>query len=213
MRMRLLLTAAALLALTPATGAAQRVGLEIRVGPDTVVDGRPLRLPEVRLTNLLADRRWEQALRNSLPLRLRFELEIWRSRDGWIDQYERTLAWELLVRHEALFDHYTVTTRQAGGAFERVLTSWEALDAYLGSWNRIVARPATSGSYYFVVKVLITTLSDADLDELERFVQGREPVGADRGRTGGGIYRFLLRMTGGLPVQQLEARSGRVGVR
>lgn len=205
----------ALLAATlPATAAAQRVSLEIGLSADTLVSGRTLRLPQVRLAGLLTDGRWGQALRNSLPLRLQFELEIWRSRDGWIDQYERTLAWEMLIRHEALFDHYTVTHRQAGGAQEFVLASWEALGQYLDRGNTIIVRPSGSGTYYYVAKVLITTLSEADIEELERFVQGRAPPDPERRGQGGlGVVRFLMRMTGGLPVQTLEARSGRVVVR
>lgn len=213
-RLRHLALAATLAAALPADGVAQRVSLEIGLSADTLVSGRTLRLPEVRLAGLLADGRWGQALRNSLPLRLQFELEIWRSRDGWIDQFERTLAWEMLIRHEALFDHYTVTHRQAGGAQEFILASWEALEQYLDSGNKIIVRPASAGTYYYVAKVMITTLSEADIEELERFVQGRAPPDADRRNQGRfGVMRFLMRMTGGLPVQTLEARSGRVVVR
>jgi hypothetical protein len=211
---RRLLLLAAIVALTPQVGVAQRVGLEVTLSADTLVDGRTLRLPTIKLTDLLDDGRWGNALRTSLPLRLQFELEIWRSRDGWIDQFERALAFEVLIRHEALFDHYTVTQRQAGGAREQVLASWEALEQYLAGGYKLIVRPSTTGTYYYVAKVMITTLSEADLDELERFVQGRAPAEAERrGQGRVGLMRFLLRMTGGLPVQTLETRSGRVVVR
>lgn len=213
-RAALLVLAVAVGPLIPQTGQAQRVGLRIALSADTVVDGRTLRLPEIRVNNLLRDSRWGNALRGSLPLRLQFELEIWRSREGWIDQFERALAWEILIRHEALFDHYTVTQRQARGATEQVLASWEALEAMLDAGTKVIVRPAATGTYYYVAKVAITTLSESDIEELERFVQGRAPADPDRrGQERIGLIRLLLRMTGGLPMQSLEQRSPRFMVR
>ncbi len=129
-RLPLLLTLA--LVGLPGTGLAQRVGLEVTLTADTTVGGRQMRLPKVRTQNLLAGR-WGQAVRNALPLRLRFELEVWRSRDSWIDQFERAVVWEVVIRHEVLFDQYTVTQRVAGGTREITLASWEALEGYLNT--------------------------------------------------------------------------------
>lgn len=212
-RLPLLLTLA--LVGLPGTGLAQRVGLEVTLTADTSVGGRQMRLPKVRTQNLLAGR-WGQAVRNALPLRLRFELEVWRSRDSWIDQFERTVSWEIVIRHEVLFDHYTVTQRVAGGTQEITLASWEALEGYLNTANLILARPAGRGTYYYAVTLVVTTLSEEDLAELERFVQG-EAVGSDRerrrGTSGQAGIRFLLRMTGGLPSETIEQRTERFVVR
>ncbi len=205
-----------LLALLPAGASAQRVTLEVALTPDTLVNGRTMRLPRVRTQNLL-DGRWGQALRNSLPLRLQFEIEIWQSRDGWIDRYERSVEWGVVIRHEALFDQYTVTLPQARGAQEVTLPTWEALQRYFDREILILSRPASRGTYYYHVTLVITTLSEEDLDELERFVRGEETVGAGREReretSGRGTIRFLLRMTGGLPSETVERRTEKFVVR
>lgn len=200
----------------PGALAAQRVSLEVRLAADTTINGRRFRLPEVRTANLLRDSRWEQSLRNSLPLRVQFTVEIWRSRDSWIDQFERAYQWEVVVRHEALFDQYSVAQRMAGGTSESTFPTWEALEIHLDSWNRIITRPASTGTYYYTVKLTISTLSEADLDELERYLQGQavSEVERERQRSSGQAWvRFLLRMAGALPTQTLERRSPRFEVR
>jgi len=214
MRLSLLLLLAG--AGLPGAAAAQRVSLEVRLSSDTTVDGRRVRLPEVRTVNLLRDSRWEQSLRNSLPLRLQFTVEVWRSRDSWIDQFERASQWEVVIRHEALFDQYSVAQRTAGGTQESTFPTWEAIEIHFNSWNRIITRPATTGTYYYTVKLTISTLSEADLDELERYLQGQAVNEAERERqrgSGQAWVRFLLRMAGALPSQTLERRSPRFEVR
>lgn len=192
---------------------AQRVELSVALSADTLVDGRTMRFPRLQTTGLLAGR-WGQALRNSLPLRLHYQIEIWRSREGWFDQYERMVEWGVVVRHEALFDQYTVTSPQARGAAEVTLPTWQALEEYLASENLVLARPTGRGTYYFHVKLTVTTLSQADLDELERFVRG-EAAAAERDRrpSGRSALWFLLRMTGGLQSETVERRSEKFVVR
>jgi hypothetical protein len=62
----------------------------------------------------------------------------------------------------------------------------------------------------------VSTLSDEDIDELERFLEG--DLGSARGEgglgdaLGRGATRFLLRLAG-LPSLRLEARTGRFSVR
>jgi hypothetical protein len=78
-------------------------------------------------------------------------------------------------------------------------------------------RPEEEGSYYYAGLLQVSTLSDSDLDELERFLagdlgqsdQGGESFGDALGR---GTTRFLLRLAG-LPSLRLEARSPRFVVR
>ena len=207
-RLRFLVPLGALMAGASLPAAGQRVELQVALTADTVVEGRQIRLPKVRTLNLLSGR-WGQALRNALPLRLTYQIEIWRSRDGWIDQYERTVEWGVVIRHEALFDQYTVTTPQArGGAAEVSLATWEALDRHLSREALILARPGGRGTYYFHVRLEVTTLSRADLDELERFVRG-EGTATDRERntTSRSVLQFLMRMTGGLQSERVEQRT------
>lgn len=206
-RTRLVFLATLCLALIPVTGAAQRVTLGVTLTPDTLVDGRQMRLPRVQTRELLAGR-WGEALRNSLPLRLQFQIDIWRSRDGWIDQFERTVEWGVVVRHEALFDQYTVTHPHARGATEVTLATWAALQQYLNREQLILARPGGRGTYYFHVRLTITTLSEEDVDELERFVRGENTAPTrDRTTPQRAFLRFIMKATGGLQSETVEQRT------
>lgn len=85
------------------------VRLNVILAPDT--GSRGSRVPVVRSENLLAtDSRWLSALRSGLPVRLHYRLEIWRSREGWFDTFDRQVEWDVLVRHEPLLDQYTMLT-------------------------------------------------------------------------------------------------------
>ena len=57
-----------------------RLTFTIRVGS---------RAPIVQSRDLLGDDRWVSALRSGLPVRLHYRLEVWRSREGWFDNFER----------------------------------------------------------------------------------------------------------------------------
>ena len=211
------------------------VGITLAAAPIQRVDGqgiRPVRLlvaltsdssqtgaraPIVRSENLLVgDSRWLAALRSGLPVRLHYRVEVWRSREGWFDIFARQAEWDVLVRHEPLLDQYTLLTFAGAARQERRYATLDALGAALAFAYQINIRPAEEGRYYYAASLQVSTLSDSDLDELERFLAG-DP-GRDRGgenlgdALGRGATRFLLRLAG-LPSLRLEARSERFEVR
>ena len=185
------------------------VSLGVRLATDSTPRGA--RVPVVRAENLLADGRWLSTLRSGLPVRLHYRLEIWRSRGGWLDLLTRQTEWDVVVRHEPLLDQYTLLTLFANRAQERRYATVDALSAALAFAYQVNVRPGSSGRYYYTAVLEVSTLSDSDLDELERFLdgdlgdvaQGRGNVGDAIGR---GATRFLLRLAG-LPSLRLEARS------
>lgn len=209
----LALAAAALVALAAAAPAAQaqtpqRVRLEARLAPEVAPDGG--RNPVVRSANLLDDDRWLTALRSGLPIRLHYRVEVWRSRDGWFDLFDRQTEWDVVLRHEPLLDHYTLLTLTGSRVQERRYATLDALNAALGFSYQVNVRPRQPGDYYYAASLEISTLSDTDLDELERFleggldgVQGRGGIGDALGR---GATRLLLRLAG-LPSLRLEVRT------
>lgn len=208
-----------LLSATLAAGEAGAQGraearLVVRLSEDSSRNGA--RAPLVRTENLLNDGRWLSALRSGLPLRLHYRIELWHSRGGWFDDYERQAEWDVVVRHEPLLDQYTVLTLSGGGRRERRYATLDALAAALGFSYRIAIRPEGTGPYYYSASVEISTLSDSDLDELERFLQGDlggVPSGESFGdAVGRGARRLILRLAG-LPRVRLEARSGEFTVR
>jgi hypothetical protein len=196
--------------------AAASVRLHVTLTPDsTPVGGRS---PVVRSENLLAgDSRWLTALRSGLPVRMHYRVEIWRSRDGWFDSFARQAEWDLLVRHEPLLDQYTLLTFAGANRQERRYATLDALGAALAFAYQVNIRPANEGRYYYAASLQVSTLSDSDLDELERFLagdvgragRGGQNVGEALGR---GATRFLLRLAG-LPSLRLEARSDQFTVR
>jgi hypothetical protein len=155
-------------------------------------------------------------LRSGLPVRLHYRVETWRSRNGWLDQLTRQVYWDVVVRHEPLLDQYTLLTLFGSRVQERRYATLDALTAALAFAYQINVSPTEPGGYYYSATLEVSTLSDADLDELERFLEGdleqargREGIGDALGR---GATRFLLRLAG-LPSLRLEARTGRFVVR
>ena len=193
----------------------ESVALAVRLARDSAYDGA--RVPIVRSEHLLGDNRWLSALRSGLPLRLHYRVEVWRSKPGWFDAFIRQAEWDVVVRHEPLLDQYTMLTLVGARAQERRYATLDALSAALAFSYRVNVLPADAGNYYYAASLQVSTLSDTDLDELERFLagdlgevaQGKESIGDAMGR---GATRFLLRLAG-LPSLRLEARSPEFRVR
>jgi Domain of unknown function (DUF4390) len=193
----------------------QAVRLTVRLAPDSTPAGS--RAPVVRSENLLGDGRWLSALRSGLPVRLHYRVEVWRSRGSWFDAFERQAAWDVVLRHEPLLDQYTMLTLVGDRVQERRYATLDALGTALAFAYQVSVRPAAAGRYYYAASMEISTLSDSDLDELQRFLegdigevaQGEEGVGNALGR---GATRFLLRLAG-LPSLRLEVRSTTFEVR
>jgi len=195
--------------------AAGTVRLTVRLATDSLRSGT--RAPVVRSENLLGDGRWLDALRSGLPVRLHYTVGVWRSRGGWFDAFERQAEWDVVLHHEPLLDQYTVLTLVGGRARERRYATIDALSAALAFAYKVSVQPNQTGRYYYTASLEISTLSDSDLDELQRFLegdlgdvaQGKEGVGDALGR---GATRFLLRLAG-LPTLRLEVRSQTFDVR
>jgi hypothetical protein len=150
-------------------------------------------------------------------VRLHYAVGVWRSRGGWFDAFERQVGWDVVLRHEPLLDQYTVLTVVAGRARERRYATVDALSAALAFAYQVSVRPSAAGRYYYTASLEISTLSDSDLDELQRFLEGDlDDVADDNGGVGDalgrGATRFLLRLAG-LPSLRLEVRSPTFEVR
>lgn len=206
MRRPLLLLA--LLLAGPVTVAAQeRVRLEVAASAAGTPNG--IRRPQVRTPGILRDPRWRETLQNSFPLRMRFRVEIWRVRTDWFDALERSFDWETVVVYEPLADQYAKTVLFGGSprAFQR-FDSLSELEADLEKPSEVNMTPAGPGEHYFTASLQIRTLTDQEVEELERFVQGQpQPDTPDQpGSLLRAMRRLLLRF-GGMPFAELEARS------
>jgi uncharacterized protein DUF4390 len=188
-----------------AAGQNQRVGLVVGLYDKPEPSGARKALVQVQ--DLLNDPRWSQALDQSFPIRLSFRLEIWRSRQGWIDDFQRATEWSTLIQREPMEDQYRVTRILLSGPEEFRFTTRQELDRWIRAINLVDALPQGTGTFYYNVTLRITALSDDDMEELDRFLAGLpEEPSRERSSIGRSVRRFLLRVAG-LPWEELEVRS------
>lgn len=178
----------------PAPAAAQSpdsVRLEVTVDPST-------HAPTVFTRHILDDTPWLSILRQGLPLRFQYRLEVWRSREAWLDEAVRTLEWTIVVRHEPLLDQFTV---YRFGPFranyeKRTLGTSGALGDWLERGLKFpVVAPRDPGRYYYRGAVSVATLSDNDLDKVERALRNEVVPGDGEG---GGLAERVRRLVLGL---------------
>jgi uncharacterized protein DUF4390 len=193
------------LGLPSAAGAQDQepVRLEVTAAPGT-------HNPTVFTRNLLEDTPWLSTLRQGLPLRLQYKLEVWRSRDAWLDEQIRQIEWTVVVRHEPLLDQFTVT--RLGPFRGNPVTRRLGTAGALAEWLKVglsypVLTPKEPGRYYYAASLSVATLSDSDLDKFEQVLRGELDPGSSEG---GGIAerarRLVLRLAG-LPTANLSAQS------
>jgi hypothetical protein len=214
---RLLLLAALTLPTTSMLAAqgASGVRLSVTLVPDP---SRPTgQVPEARVNGLLEDDRWTSALLSGLPLRLHYRLELWKKRGSWFDAAVRSVEWDVVVRREPLLDQYGVTTVLLGRTRQQIYPDLAALGTALGVAYRIAVRARDQGDYYYVATLAVSTLSDADLDEMDRVLRGEAGAATDDGGNLGSAVgrtarRVLLRVAG-LPIMRVEGKSGTFEVR
>ena len=194
--------------LLPAPLLAQRVKLEVTAsepGPNGA------RRPILRTPGILRDQRWLESLQSSFPHRLQYRVEIWRVRTDWFDALERSFEWEVVVQYYPLTDEYA-KSEAWGGALRRQnrFSTLQELELDLERGNQVGIAPAGIGEYYFTATLRIRTLSDEEMEDLERFLQGNPTQEErERGSVLSRAARRLLLRFGGLPFEELEARSAR----
>jgi hypothetical protein len=145
---------------------------------------------------------------------LQYRLETWRSREAWLDEVQRQVEWAIVVRHEPVLDQFVVTRIGPGNAIvaRRVATPG-ALAELLGARYQFQIVPQDEGRYYYTASLAVATLSDSDLDQLERVLRGEvDPRSAEGGSLAERARRMLLRLAG-LPTLSLNASSEAFEVR
>ena len=214
---RLLILAALTLPFAPSLAAQGATGVRLAVTLVPDQTRKSAQLPEARVRGLLEDERWTSALLSGLPLRLHYRLELWRDRGSWFDAAVRAVEWDVVVQREPLLDQYVVTTVLLGRTRQQRYPDLEALGAALGVAYRIAVRATDKGEYYYVATLSVSTLSDADLDEMDRVLRGENGAATDDGENlgdavGRAARRMLLRVAG-LPIMRVEGRSPAFRVR
>jgi len=181
------------------------VQLEVAVAPAT-------NDPIVFTRNLLENTPWLAALRGGLYVRLQYRLDVWRTRQGWLDVPVRQVEWTVVVRHEPLLDQFTVTRIEPRSIQTRQYATPGALAAALGVHYQLAVAPTAPGRYYYGASLNVATLSESDLDQFERALRGEiDPRDADGGSLADRLRRLVLRLAG-LPALSLSATSARFDV-
>lgn len=167
--------------------------------------------PRVTAGAVLRDPALEEAVRSGLPLRLRFQVELWR--DEWFDDLVGQLTWSAVVGYEPLEGVFLAgDERDDTETLDRFATYADARARVERTWAAPI-RPVREGKYYYITTLEIETLSLSDLDELERWLRGElQPAvqgsGSVTGAVGTGVKRLLIRVLD-LPARHFSARSRR----
>ena len=208
------LAAAALIIASGVASAQTRPRLDVTLPPATFLTRYG---PTVRAVGVVADTAMLVLVRNGFPMRLHYRVELWGAR-RLFDALLAAVEWRVLVRYDALGDQYRVFRVDSIGvdsARVRQLGIFTQLSDAAAEVERamrvaIAARPQGGRQYYRAV-LNVETLSDNDLDELERWLRGelRPAVRGERNpgtAIGRGVRRVFVRVLGG-EQRHLEART------
>lgn len=169
-----------------------------------------LRPPVVRAERLLQDGVFDGALRNGFSVRLHFRLELWRKAALFDHLQQPDAEWDAVVRLDPLSGEFDLI--RTGGDVEHYRTMDAVSRALAKAFSVELLPPAGADTRYYYVSTLdIASLSQSELDEVERWLRG--DVGPAISSRGGlssalavGARRLLIRLSG-LPHLRLEART------
>ena len=88
-----------------------------------------------------------------------------------------------------------------------------ALAAVLSSTYRFKIAPDNAGQYYYAASLDVSTLSDSDLDDLQRLLKGELSRGDGKGQSLTQRARRLILRLAGLPTLSVQGKSESFEVR
>ena len=160
--------------------------------------------PRVRIFNLFDDAQWKEAIAASYPVRLNYQLDLWRARAGWFPDNLNTRKWAFVISRQAVLDVYTLTTIVPGQ--EPRTERFASLDDLRMRVELPVpisgVGPTRGGTFWYSLKLGISTLSANEFDDFQHYLQGSGSAGG-----GGGIASTLLRWA--LPKETVAAETPR----
>jgi len=165
--------------------------------------------PVVRAVQLLQDGVFDAALQNGFPVRYHFRLELWR-KAFLFDRLQRDAEWDALVRLDPLTGEYELI--RTGATVEHFTTVDRVSRALATPFTvDLLPPPGTGARYYYIATLDIESLSEGELEEVERWLRGdMGPAISPEGNLGDalarGARRLLIRFSG-LPRRRLETRS------
>lgn len=182
-----------------------RPEVDIRVGPGAYP-------PQVAVRNVLAEKPFDEMLKNGFPARLTVRAETW-SIGRWFDEQQHRAEWSVIVRYDIIDRAYEVA-RVVGDKVTPLGSYLRFADARAASelaYQPSLPVPPRGRKSYVLVQAELQTLDVSDLDEVERWLSGEgRPLVRGRRNPGTALTRGLRslasRILGG-EVRRLEARS------
>lgn len=169
--------------------------------------------PAVSVRNVLAERAFDDLLRNGFPARLHVRAELWTI-GRWFDEIEGAEEWDIVVRYDLIDRTYEVArvTREVIvplGSYARFIDARRATELSFTPPLNMSGAKGRKG--YVGVQVDVQTVEMSDLDEVQRWLRGEaRPVVQLRRSPGTAVSRGLRtlvsRLLGG-EVRHLEART------
>ena len=166
--------------------------------------------PVVRAEHLLEDGVFDGALKNGFAVSNHFRLELWR-KAALFDRLQRDAEWDALVRLDPLSGEFDLI--RSGATVEHFTTMDNVSRALATPFTvDLLPPPGEGASYYYIATLDIESLSEGELEEVERWLKGDfGPAISHTGNIGDalarGARRLLIRFSG-LPRRRLEARTG-----
>jgi len=116
------------------------------VQPPTLAVTLSSNVPRVQAANILDDGTFVALMRDGLPLRLHYRLELWRRRARWFDQFVSDASWDVVVQQDPLTGDYILARSGGGNAVSRYSTVEELRRALAASYEVRLAPRGTGES-------------------------------------------------------------------
>ncbi|HJU72666.1 MAG TPA: DUF4390 domain-containing protein [Gemmatimonadaceae bacterium] len=168
--------------------------------------------PTIRAVGVVADTAMLVLVRNGFPMQLHYRVELWAAR-RLFDNVLSVIEWDVVMRYDALNERYRVFRVDSGRV--RQLGVFTSVADAAAEVERAIRVPlpvrGPRGRLYYRAVLDVETLSDNDLDEVERWLRGelRPAVRGERNpgtAIGRGVRRVFVKVLGG-EQRHLEART------
>jgi hypothetical protein len=168
--------------------------------------------PVVQAKDMLAGTRIRELLSAGFPARFHFRVELW-SEGAWLNDLERRLTYDVLVRYVPLEQTYEVlqVTHDRPFSLGRFARIEDAEGAIARPTRVPITAFATKRKLYYQVRLEVEVLSLSDLDEVDRWLHGELQPAISGARNPGtaitrGFRTLAARLLGG-EKREYEART------
>jgi hypothetical protein len=179
----------------------------IRIGPPTQTT-----LATVAVVGVLADRKFDELMRNAFPVHIHVRAEMWRTGKVF-DEVAATAEWDLIIRFDTFDSNYEVVrvTRDSIiplGAYKKLADARAVSEL---PYSPPLGIPPRGRESYVSVRADVETMQMSDLEEVQRWLNGEaRPAVQGKKNPGTAIVRGLRSLVTrllGAEVRHLDGRT------